>query len=210
MNTADTLDFKKILEASIMAATEPMSIDQLKKVLNPEYELSTEQVKTILEELKSDYQDRGIELKEVATGFRFQVIQALTPWVQKLWHEKPVKYSRAFLETLALIVYRQPITRAEIEDIRGVAVSTTIIKTLMEREWVKVIGHKEVPGRPALYATTKQFLNDFNLKSLSELPPLSELVDLEQLATSLEEVSGEPTMAESLPVNVAQEVEELT
>lgn len=182
-----TIEIKKIVEAAIMAADHPMSIEQIKKVLESEYVLTTEELKEVLKELSSDYEERAIELKEVASGFRFQIRQELTPWLQKLWQEKPVKYSRALLETLALIIYRQPITRAEIEEIRGVAVSPGIIKTLTEREWVRVIGHKEVPGRPALYATTKTFLNDFNLKSLTELPPLAEIMDLEQMIDPFEQ-----------------------
>ena len=120
--------------------------------------------------LELDYRPRGIQLKEVASGYRFQSLDSLSPWLSRLWQESSPKYSRAMLETLALIAYRQPITRGEIEQVRGVAVSSNIIKTLTEREWIKVIGHKEVPGRPALYATTKQFLDYFSLKSLSDLP----------------------------------------
>ncbi len=185
MNTLEA-PIKRIIAAAIMSSDQPLNIEHLKKVLLPEYELSTEELKNYLSDLMACYEGHGFELKEVASGYRFQVCQDLTPWVQKLWQEKPVKYSRALLETLALIVYRQPITRAEIEEIRGVAVSTTIIKTLLEREWVRIIGYKELPGKPALYATTKSFLNDFNLKSLSELPPLSEITDLDQLAGEFE------------------------
>src|SRR5690554_4573769 len=119
--------------------------------------------------------DRGYELVEVASGYRFQVRSEYAPWASRLWEERPQRYSRALLETLAIIAYRQPITRGEIEDIRGVAVSTNIVKTLMEREWIRVVGHKDVPGRPAMYATTRQFLDHFNLTSLAELPPLAEL-----------------------------------
>lgn len=187
MNTLEESNaIKRIIEAAIMSADHPLNIDHLKKVLAPEYEMSTDEIKMLLQELTAKYQESGFELKEVATGYRFQICQELTPWVQKLWQEKPVKYSRALLETLALIIYRQPITRAEIEEIRGVAVATNIIKTLIEREWVRVIGHKEVPGKPALYATTKTFLNDFNLMSLSELPALSQITDLDQMAVQLE------------------------
>lgn len=212
-----TIEIKKIVEAAIMAADHPMSIEQLKKVLEPEYVLATEELKEALKELGSDYQDRAIELKEVASGFRFQIRQELTPWLQKLWQEKPVKYSRALLETLALIIYRQPITRAEIEEIRGVAVSPGIIKTLTEREWVRVIGHKEVPGRPALYATTKTFLNDFNLKSLTELPPLAEIMDLEQMIDPFEQhiqvsVSEDVSVAEenNIDEQFSESAEEVT
>ena len=144
-------------------------------------------VRQALAELAVDYEGRGFELKEVASGFRIQVRDDYAPWVSRLWEEKPPKYSRALLETLALIAYRQPITRAEIEDIRGVAVSSNIVKTLLEREWIRVVGHKELPGRPAMYATTRQFLDYFNLKSLAELPTLSELRDLEQISAELVE-----------------------
>jgi segregation and condensation protein B len=131
-------------------------------------------VRTALQELHRDYTGRGVELIEVASGFRLQVPQSFAPWVSRLWQERPARYSQALLETLALIVYRQPITRGEIEEVRGVSVSTTIIKTLLEREWIKIVGYREIPGRPALYATTRTFLDYFNLKSLDELPPLAE------------------------------------
>jgi segregation and condensation protein B len=157
---------------------------------------SEQTLRESVQEIAADYEGRVIELKEVSSGFRFQICQEVSPWIPKLWQERPIKYSRALLETLALIVYRQPITRAEIEEIRGVAVSTTIIKTLMEREWVRIIGHKEVPGKPALYATTKQFLDDFNVKSLSELPPLSEIIDLELLGEKAEISLQLPLMEE--------------
>lgn len=177
---------KRIIEAAIMASEQPLSIDQLLKLFDQNSLLSHQDIKQALQAISDDYQDRGVELKEVASGYRFQISQDLAPWIQKLWQERPAKYSRALLETLALIVYRQPITRAEIEDIRGVAVSTTILKTLMEREWIKVVGQKEVPGKPSLYATTKTFLDDFNLKSLADLPPLSELQDFANLEAKLE------------------------
>jgi segregation and condensation protein B len=141
-------------------------------------------------------EERGFELQEVASGFRYQVRQSLSPWVARLWHERPQKYSRALLETLALIAYRQPITRGEIEEIRGVAVSSNIIKTLHEREWIRVVGHRDVPGRPAMYATTRQFLDYFNLKSLDQLPALAEIRDLETLNAELgfsEPLTKEPT-----------------
>lgn len=185
MSYLDETNLKRIIEAAIMASDQPMSMEQLKKMIDSENPPNTESMQAILNEIKADYEGRGFELKEVATGFRIQICQDLSPWIQKIWQEKPVKYSRALLETLALIVYRQPITRAEIEEIRGVAVSTSIIKTLIEREWIRVIGHKEIAGKPSLYATTKLFLDDFNLKSLSELPPLSELVDLEYIAEKM-------------------------
>ncbi|HBO14018.1 MAG TPA: SMC-Scp complex subunit ScpB, partial [Halieaceae bacterium] len=144
-----------------------------------------EDIRAALEEVAARCEDRGFELREVASGFRFQVRQNLGPWVARLWHERPPKYSRALLETLALIAYRQPITRGEIEEIRGVAVSSNIIKTLHEREWIRVVGHRDVPGRPAMYATTRQFLDYFNLKSLDQLPALAEIRDLETLNAEL-------------------------
>ena len=185
MATFANIDFKRIIEAAIMASEQPLSIDQISKLFDPENSPSRPELKQFILEIAEDYSGRGVELKEVATGYRFQVCQDLSSFIQKLWQERPVKYSRALLETLALIVYRQPITRAEIEDLRGVAVSSTIIRTLLEREWVKIVGYKEVPGKPALYATTKQFLDDFNLKGLSELPPLSELHDFEQMEAAM-------------------------
>jgi segregation and condensation protein B len=132
----------------------------------------------VMDSIAEDCADRGFELKEVASGFRFQVKQELSEWIAKLWEERPPRYTRALLETLALIAYRQPITRGDIEEIRGVGVSSNIVRTLLDREWIRVVGHRDVPGRPAMFATTKQFLDYFNLKSLQDLPPLSEIKDL--------------------------------
>lgn len=169
---------KQIVEALLMVADEPLSIDKLYKILNSgNNPVEVGELRIIINELANDYFDSAIELQEVASGWRFQVKSSLCQWVQKLYEERPPKYSRAFLEILALIAYRQPITRAEIEEIRGVAVSSNIIKTLLEHEWVRVVGHKEVPGRPALFATTKKFLDHFNLQHLNELPPLLEFTD---------------------------------
>jgi segregation and condensation protein B len=140
--------------------------------------------------LERDYQDRGIELAQVAGGYRVQVRKETAPWVARLWEEKPARYSRALLETLSLVAYRQPITRGEIEDIRGVAVSTNIVKTLTEREWIRIVGHRDVPGRPALYATTRKFLDYFGLRSLNDLPTLAEIRDPEFLGDDLD--LGEP------------------
>lgn len=146
---------------------------------------STPDITAALAEVADRCDGRGFELAEVASGFRFQVRQNLSPWVSKLWVERPVRYSRALLETLSLIAYRQPITRGEIEDIRGVAVSSNIMKSLLEREWVKVVGHRDVPGKPAMYATTREFLDYFNLKSLDQLPPLADVKDLETMTSAL-------------------------
>jgi segregation and condensation protein B len=166
---------KNIIEAALLAADRPLSIDQLCNLFDEEMQPPRDQVRSMLKELAADWESRAIELKEIHSGYRFQVRRELAPWVSRLWEEKPSRYSRAFLETLALIAYRQPITRAEVEEIRGVSVSSSIMKTLQEQEWVKVLGRREIPGRPALYGTTRKFLDQFNLKSLDELPPLAEI-----------------------------------
>lgn len=152
--------------------------------------LAKEIVQAGLDGLSEDLENRGIELRLVASGYRLQVRQSLEPWIARLFEERPPRYSRALLETLALIGYRQPITRAEIEDVRGVSVSSNIIRTLLEREWVKVVGHRDVPGRPSMYGTTKQFLDYFNLKSLAELPELGELMDLDKASTEFDKANG--------------------
>lgn len=182
----DTVLLKKILEGAVFAAGQPLNIEQLGLLFDEAERPSNADLRTALDELKAEYADRGVELKEVASGFRFQVRQETGPWVSRLWDEKPSRYSRALLETLALIAYRQPITRSEIEEIRGVSVSSHIIKTLIEREWIRVAGHRDVPGRPALFATTREFLDSFNLKNLAELPSLSEIRDLDSINAELE------------------------
>ena len=170
---------KAIIEAALLAASQPLTVTQLADLFVEEDDVSREQIARALEALADACDGRGVELKEVASGFRYQVRQNVHPWVTRMWSEKPSRYSRALLETLALIAYRQPITRPEIEQIRGVVVSSNIIKTLEEREWVRVVGHRDVPGRPALFGTTRGFLDYFNLRSLDELPPLSEIRDME-------------------------------
>jgi segregation and condensation protein B len=185
---------KSVIEGVLLVAAKPMSIDQLERIFEPDEAQPTRQVlREILGELQAEAEGRALELKEVASGFRYQVRSQVAPWVGRLWEEKPPRYSRALLETLALIAYRQPITRAEIEEIRGVSVSSHIVKTLMEREWVRVVGHREVPGRPSLYGTTRQFLDYFNLKTLDELPTLAELRDLDSLHPELELDNSEET-----------------
>jgi segregation and condensation protein B len=181
---------KNIIEAALLAADRPLTLEQLAHVVADGH-YSRDAIREALDMLEVDCRERGIELKRVASGFRLQVRQELAPWISRLWDEKPPRYSRALLETLALVAYRQPITRGEIEAIRGVTVSTNIIKTLQEREWVRVVGHKEVPGRPAMYATTRQFLDYFNLKTLDELPALAELVGLERAQPELDLSSPE-------------------
>lgn len=163
---------KPILEAAIFALGTPLSIERMRGLFEEDEVPSIDEVKAALESLKEDYQTRGIELKEVASGFCFQTREDMNLWLKNLWHEKPQKYSRAFLETLALIAYRQPITRGEIESIRGVSVSSNIIKTLLEKSWIRIVGHRDLPGKPALFATTQTFLDYFNLKNLEELPAM--------------------------------------
>ncbi|PHS50777.1 MAG: SMC-Scp complex subunit ScpB [Alteromonas sp.] len=170
MKKIKTAQLKQLVEAAIFVADAPVSIQQLRDTVLSDFSVAERTLKTVINELTLDYQPRGIQLVKVASGYRFQSVDALSPWLSKLWQETAPKYSRAMLETLALIAYRQPITRGEIEQVRGVAVSSSIMKTLTEREWVKLVGHKEVPGRPALYATTSTFLDYFSLSSLSELP----------------------------------------
>jgi segregation and condensation protein B len=179
-------ELKQIVEAALLAAGRPLSLEQLQALFDPGSEPDKKQLREVLEQLAEDYAGHGIELKEVGSGFRTQVRSAYAPWVSRLYAERPPRYSRALLETLALIAYRQPITRGEIEDIRGVSVSSNIVKTLTEREWVRVVGHRDVPGKPALYATTKEFLDYFNLQSLSELPTLAEIRDLDSINRELE------------------------
>jgi segregation and condensation protein B len=177
---------KKIIEGALLAANRPLSVEQLERLFEGDGRPDRPAIRAALGQLSEDCDDRGYELREVASGFRFQVRETVAPWVSRLWDERPPRYTRALLETLALIAYRQPITRAEIEEIRGVAVSTQIVRTLTEREWVRVVGHREVPGRPALFGTTRQFLDYFNLKSLDELPTLAELRDLDKLHPELD------------------------
>lgn len=203
-------DLVEIIEGALLAAGEPLTKKQLAQLFDELDRPSTSDVTAALAEVAERCDGRGFELAEVASGFRFQVRQNLSPWVSKLWVERPVRYSRALLETLSLIAYRQPITRGEIEDIRGVAVSSNIMKSLLEREWVKVVGHRDVPGKPAMYATTREFLDYFNLRSLDQLPPLANVKDLETMTSALplEEFhdsrgeENEPQVAESQGIAV--------
>ena len=177
---------KNIIEAALMVSDKPLSIVRILELFEKDAEaMDRETIKTALDQLQEDYKDRGIELCEIASGYRVQVKGDYAEWINRLFDEKPPRYSRALLETLAIIAYRQPLTRAEIEDIRGVGVSTTIIKTLQEREWIRVVGHKDVPGKPELLATTKEFLDYFNLKKLSDLPTLAEIKELNMLNPDL-------------------------
>ncbi len=185
-NSYDQEQLQRIIEGAILAAGEALSVDKLHSLFEEHEAPEKSDIREILQRIAENCDGRGFQLVEVASGWRFQVREDVATWVNRLWDEKPQKYSRAMLETLALIAYRQPITRGDIEDVRGVAVSSHIIKTLVERDWVKVVGHRDVPGRPSLYATTRQFLDYFNLKSLDELPTLSELKDIDGLNGSLD------------------------
>jgi segregation and condensation protein B len=177
---------KQIIEAALLAAGRPLLIDQMLELFEEGERPERKALRELLAEIGRDYEGRGIELQEVGSGFRIQVRAEYTPWVSRLWAERPSRYSRALMETLALVAYRQPITRGEIEDVRGVAVSTNIIRSLTERDWVRVVGHRDVPGRPALYGTTRNFLDYFSLKNLNELPTLSEIRDLDSINHELE------------------------
>lgn len=179
-------ELKKIVEAALLAADQPLTLNQLKALFSEDAAPGHAELHQALKALREDSADRGIEPHEVASGWRMQIKDEMRQWVSRLWQEKPPRYSRALLETLALIAYRQPITRGEIEQVRGVSVSTNIMRTLLEREWVRIIGHRDVPGRPALYGTTKMFLDYFNLKSLDELPTLAEIKDMADLEPELD------------------------
>lgn len=178
---------KYILEAALFASPEPLTLERLQQLFKEQDRPSPAEIKNLLSELSEDYEKRGVELCEVASGYRFQVKSNFAPWLQRLWEKKPPRYSRALLETLALVAYRQPISRGEIEEIRGVTVSSDIMKKLLDREWIKVEGYRDVPGKPALYVTTKAFLDYFNLKKITDLPPLEEVVDLEEKGAQLAE-----------------------
>ncbi|MFD2643263.1 SMC-Scp complex subunit ScpB [Pseudomonas japonica] len=179
MNLTDPHDLAPLLEAFLLASGKPQSLERLFELFEEAERPESPVFKEALEILRESCEGRAFELKEVASGYRLQIREDYAPWVGRLWEERPQRYSRALLETLALIAYRQPITRGEIEDVRGVAVNSNIIKTLLEREWVRIVGYREVPGRPAMFATTKAFLDHFNLKSLDELPSLAELREME-------------------------------
>lgn len=192
---------KQIAEAVLLAAARPLTLDQLLAVFEENARPERADMRQALQALESDLEGRGVELVQVASGYRIQVKDDMQPWVSRLWEEKPTRYSRALLETLALIAYRQPITRGEIEEVRGVSVSTSIMKTLLEREWVRVVGHREVPGHPAMYGSTKEFLDYFNLKSLDEMPTLAELRDLSTIGAELELDLSDIPEAQLAPAN---------
>lgn len=194
---SEQIKLKRIIEGALLAAGGPVTVDRLAQLFADNERPANSDIRQALKEMAGDYEGRGFELKEVASGWRFQVCQDLAPWVSRLWEEKPARYSRALLETLALVAYRQPVTRGEIEEVRGVSVSSNIIRTLLEREWIRVVGHRDVPGRPAMYATTKTFLDYFNLKNLSELPSLAEIRDLDKINAELDFEGPEPDLPDS-------------
>lgn len=181
----DAIEIKHFIEAALLAAGRPLNIDQLQGLFDGRMAPEKAEIRTAIAALNEDYEERGVLISEVASGFRMQIKPGMADRLKKLWEEKPPRYSRALFETLALIAYRQPITRGDIEEIRGVAVSSNIIRQLLERDWVRVVGHRDVPGRPALFGTTKNFLDYFSLKKLDDLPPLADLSDWESLRVQL-------------------------
>ncbi len=186
----DEAQIQRIIEAALLASDGPLTVANLTKLFSPgelDEENATKQVRDALKALQEESAERGVELKRVASGYRYQVRQELSDWVSRLWDEKPPRYTRALLETLALVAYKQPVTRGDIEQVRGVSVSQNIMRTLVERDWIRVVGQREVPGRPSLYGTTKTFLDYFNLQSLTELPPLAEIRALIEPALVVED-----------------------
>lgn len=201
------METKRIVEALLFASDRPMSVKQLQNVF-PELERpESQEIQTAIDSIIQDYSTRPVELRLVASGYRFQVKEEMSPWVARLFEEKPPKYSRALLETIAIIAYRQPVTRGDIEDIRGVSVSSNIIRTLLEREWVRVVAHKETPGRPALYGTTKLFLDYFNLSSLSEMPTLQEIQEFNTLPENNQQTVQEESEKKAVNEEAPEQVE---
>lgn len=196
---------QQIIEGALLSAGKPLTIVDLAALFEDHERPAPDALREALSVIAERCTGRGFELREVASGFRFQVVQNVAPWISRMWEERPQRYSRALLETLSLIAYRQPITRGDIEDIRGVAVASNIMKTLLEREWVRIVGHKDVPGRPAMFATTRKFLDYFNLKNLEDLPALSEIRDLDSLNAELSlegaDTPSMDTLGQSDPVD---------
>lgn len=192
----DPAKLKNIVEAAMLAAGRPLSLEQLQALFAEHERPERAELMTAVAALEADYAERGIRVIEVASGWRIQVREEMSAWLSRLWQDRPARYSRALLETLALIAYRQPVTRGEIEDIRGVSVSSNIMRTLMERGWVRIVGHRDVPGRPGMYATTREFLDYFGLKKLEDLPPLAEIRDLDSINVELDlELTELPPMS---------------
>jgi len=198
---------KNVIEAALLAAGRPLNVEELVSVFDQRDGSTVEEVQAALAALRNDYETRGLELVEVASGHRIQIRAAVAEPVSRLWQERPAKYSRALLETLALVAYRQPITRGEIEQIRGVAVNPNIIKTLLERNWIRVVGHRDVPGKPELLGTTREFLDYFGLKKLDDLPTLAQLKELEDLRVQLALPGAEPVAEPDTEALAAQDAE---
>lgn len=190
----DNEQLKYIVEAALLASGRPLDLNELQSLFGDEHPPAKDDLRAAIVSLQEEYTDRGIALHEVASGFRIQVRGSMSGWLARLWEERAPRYSRALMETLAIIAYRQPVTRGDVEDIRGVGVTTNIMRSLLERSWIRVVGFRDVPGKPAIYGTTKEFLDYFDLKKLDDLPPLAELKDLEAFTAQLE-----LTDAESLP-----------
>jgi len=201
MNSAQ---LKKIIEGALLAAGRALDIVQLESMFVDDERPTRDELRAALEDMAADCTDRGYELAHTASGYRFQVRPDIAPWINRLWDEKPRKYSRALLETLAVIAYRQPVTRGDIEQIRGVAVSSDTIRTLFERAWIRSVGHRDVPGRPALFATTRQFLDHFNLRSLDQLPPLDDIRDLVAINPEFS-VTDPGKVDEQIPMAIADQ-----
>jgi len=212
----DKLEIKYFVESALLAAGRPLSVDQLQKLFDGRSEPEKSEIREAIQGLMDEYEGRGITVAEVASGFRIQVKASMAERLQKLWEERPPRYSRALFETLALVAYRQPVTRGEIEEIRGVSVSSNIVRTLIERDWVRVIGHRDVPGRPELFGTTRSFLDYFGLKKLDDLPPLADLSDWESLRIQLnlpeveeDQVDDVPVLYPEIPVENEEEENDL-
>ena len=195
----DKLEIKYFVESALLAAGRPLNVDQLQKLFDGRSEPEKSEIREAIQGLVDEYEGRGITVAEVASGFRIQVKANMAERLQKLWEERPPRYSRALFETLALVAYRQPVTRGEIEEIRGVSVSSNIVRTLIERDWVRVIGHRDVPGRPELFGTTRAFLDYFGLKKLDDLPPLADLSDWESLRIQLNLPEVEDDLTDDVP-----------
>ncbi|MBT8441479.1 MAG: SMC-Scp complex subunit ScpB [Gammaproteobacteria bacterium] len=204
----DSTQLKYVVEAALLAAGKPLNLDKLQSLFSGKEPPARQDIRAAIMDLQADFAERGIELVEVGSGFRIQIRTAMTHQLEKLWEERPPRYSRALLETMSIIAYRQPVTRGEIEDIRGVAVSTNIVRTLLERNWIKVVGHRDVPGKPAMFGTTREFLDYFGLKKLDDLPPLSELKDFENLNVQLDLAEGEIPPVESAGSEAGSESEQ--
>jgi segregation and condensation protein B len=212
----DTTEIKHFIEAALLAAGRPLSADQLQGLFDGRMAPQKAEIRAAISTLNDEYESRGILIAEVASGYRMQIKTVMADRLEKLWEERPPRYSRALFETLALIAYRQPITRGEIEEVRGVSVTPNIVRTLIEREWVRVVGHRDVPGRPEIFGTTKGFLDYFGLKKLEELPPLADLSDWESLRVQLdlpevvEDTADQAPHISDLPIMYPENEEEVS